>query len=213
MLSKGQLTNSQLRTALEAQRETGGPIGQRLEALGFASERQVTAALGMQWACPVLFPAASAGTDCEGIIPSRLLFHFQMVPVHFAAASNLLYIAFTQGIDYTVLHALGQILRYRTEACLIPRSTMQLALERFTERRRTDEILFEGWRDSSEMGRITCGYVLKLGIQEVRTVICGEYIWARLLSPEGVTNLLFRRPVAPPERQTSAATSFYQPTG
>ena len=195
MLSKGQLTNGQLRTALEAQRAQGGQIGQRLQALGFVSERQVTAALGMQWACPVLYPVAATGSDCQGMIPSRLLSHFQMVPVHFAASSETLYIAFCDGIDYTALHALQQMLRYRTEACLIPCSTMRLALEQFTDRRRSHDLLFEGWRDSTEMGRITGGFVLKHGVQEVRTVVCGEYIWARLHSPQAIINLLFRRPL------------------
>jgi len=55
LLSRQQLTPEQLRAALAAQRAAGrGRIGEWLQALGFASEQQVTAALARQWSCPVL---------------------------------------------------------------------------------------------------------------------------------------------------------------
>ncbi|HME36541.1 MAG TPA: hypothetical protein VKF84_14995 [Candidatus Sulfotelmatobacter sp.] len=55
LLSRQQLTAAQLRAALAAQRTAGrGRIGEWLQALGFASEEQVTAALARQWSCPVL---------------------------------------------------------------------------------------------------------------------------------------------------------------
>ena len=55
LLSRQQLTADQLRAALSAQRTAGrGRIGEWLQALGFASEQQVTNALARQWSCPVL---------------------------------------------------------------------------------------------------------------------------------------------------------------
>ncbi len=213
MLSKGQLTNGQLRTALDLQREQGGRIGQKLQRLGFVTEQQVTAALASQWACPVLSPVATTGSDCERKLPSRLLLRFQMLPVHFAPTTRILHVAFSEGVEYTVLHGIERMLDCRTEVCLVAQSTMDLAMERFSHQHRTNDMLFEGWRDSDEMGRITSGFVLKLGIQQLRTVTCADYIWARLEGASEITNLLFRRPLQSDQIPAYVASPVCQQTG
>jgi hypothetical protein len=196
LLARGQVSNHQLRVALEAQRSGGrGLIGHWLQELGFATEPQVTAALGLQWACPVLPAFAALDSRCTGMLPFRLLEKFRMLPVQFVASSSTLYIAFSQGVDYAALYAIEQMLGCRTEACLIGHSTMDQVLERIGHERRPGEMLFEGWRDVAEMARITCSYALKLGAQEVRDAACGEYVWVRLESAQSLTDLLFRRPV------------------
>jgi hypothetical protein len=193
LLSRGQLSNAQLRSALQAQRESGrGRIGQWLERMGFATEQQVTAAMGLQWACPVLPASAVASADFAATLPVRLLENFRMLPVHFSR-ERVLYLAFSEGVDYTALYAIEQALQCRTEACLIGSTTMDAALSRLVEHRRTGDYLFEDWLSDAEMTRITGGYVIKLGAREVRIVACGEYIWARLEPESGPTNLLFRR--------------------
>jgi hypothetical protein len=213
MLSKGQLTNGQLRTGLDMQREHGGRIGQTLQRMGFVTEQQVTAALASQWACPVLSPVATTGSNCERKVPSRLLLRFQMLPVHFAPATRILHVAFSEGVEYTVLHGIERMLDCRTAVCLVAQSTMDLAMERFSHQHRSNDLLFEGWRDSDEMGRITCGFVLKLGIQQLRTVTCADYIWARLEGRSEITNLLFRRPMQLDRMSPYIPSSVCQGTG
>lgn len=195
MLSRGQLTNPQLRSALEAQRTSGrGQIGYWLEELGFATEPQVTAALGLQWACPVLPSFAASDSRCAAMLPFRLLEKFRMLPVQFAASTRDLYLAFSQGVDYVALYAIERILDCRTEACLLSQSTMDRVLERIGHERHPSEMLFESSRDAAEMARITCGYVLKLSAREVRIAVCGAYVWVGLESGQGHTHLLFLRP-------------------
>ena len=194
LLSRGQLSNAQLRSALQAQRESGrGRIGQWLEKLGFATEQQVTAAMGMQWACPVL-PASAVGSaaDFAATLPIGLLESFRMLPVHFSR-ERVLYLAFSEGVDYTALYAIEQALQCRTEACLIGTTTMDAALARLAQHRREADYRFGDWLSDAEMARITCGCVIKFGAREVRIVACGEYVWARLETESGPTNLLFRR--------------------
>jgi hypothetical protein len=198
MLSRGQVTNRQLRSALETQRIKGdGRIGHWLEELGFATEHQVTAALGLQWACPVLPALRAQDTDCSQMLPFRLLERFRMLPVRFVAQTNLLFMAFCEGVDYTALYAIEQIMGCRTEPCLISPSLMDLALEQLAHAPRSRDLLFESSREAAEMARIACGYALKLGADDVRIAGCGVYIWARLQrnDKEEVTNLLFQRPV------------------
>ena len=189
MLSRGHLTNPQLRLALEAQNTEGrGRIGGWLETMGFATEAQVTAALGMQWGCPVLPLFADGDSRCRGMLPFRFL------PVQYVATTQMLYIAFSEGVDYTALYAIEQMLDCRTEACLIRKSAMDTVFERIGHERRAGELLFEGGRDPEEMARITCSYVLKLGAGHTRMVACGKYVWVRLQGANELTNLLFLRP-------------------
>jgi hypothetical protein len=192
MLSRGQLTNPQLRAALDAQREEGGRIGEWLETLGFASEQQVTGALAQQWACPVLPRWASGDVSCGKLIPFRLLQRLRMLPVQFIQSTGVFYIAFSEGIDHRVLHAIERMLECRTEACLVGHKVMDEALEQLAHQRRSGELLFESWREVNEMARVVCGYVQKLGAESVRIVGCGEFIWVRLEAGADLSHLLFR---------------------
>jgi hypothetical protein len=192
MISRGQLTNQQLRSALTLQREKGyRRLGEWLENLGFATEQQVTAALAQQWACPVLTPKASCDSTCSRLLPYHLLVTSRILPVQFVASTRTFHLAFGDGIDYCALYAIEQMLDCRTQACLATRSAVGRALQLIEHERRPGELLFEGWRDASEMARITCGYVLKLGAKAVRLVACGGLIWARLSTGPDVANLLF----------------------
>jgi hypothetical protein len=193
MLSRGQLTHGQLRTALEARRATGHRrIGEWLEELGFATETQVTAALGVQWACPVLAWRAPRDFACGRMLPYRLLERFRMLPIQFVAATRTFYVAFCDGIDYSALYAIEQMLDCRTEACLISSRSMDRELERMGHEARAGDLLFESWRDPAAMAHITCDYALKLGAEEVRIVGCSEYVWVRLEAGREVSTLLFR---------------------
>jgi hypothetical protein len=195
MLSRGELDNRQLRSALEAQRSDGrGRIGQWLEKLGFVTEQQITTALGLQWACPVVPPPLSVdGMDCTGLLPYRLMQQFRMLPIYFSRASEVMYVAFSEGVDYTALYAIEQMLQCRTEACVAGSSAMSQALETIGRARRSGELLFEGWRTVEEMARTTCGCMLKMGARTIRTVACGTYVWVRLKSDDEQVDLLFRR--------------------
>jgi hypothetical protein len=202
LLSRGLLTNWQLRAALEAQRARGqGRIGEWLQELGFATEQQVTTALGLQWACPVLTGKVPRDSACAGMLPHRLLEHFRMLPIQFVVSTRIFCVAFCDGIDYTALYAIEQVLDCRTEACLISRSSMDQELERMGHQARAGDRLFESWRDPAAMASITCTYALKLGAQQVRIVGCGEYIWVRLEAGGEVSTLLFRHPLATPRQE------------
>jgi hypothetical protein len=200
MISRGQLTNPQLRSALEAQRGNGRQrLGEWLQQLGFATEQQITAALAQQWACPVLTAKASCDPACLRLLPYYLLETSRILPVQFVPSTRIFHLAFCDGIDYSTLYAIEQMLDCRTQVCLATRSTVGQALQLIGHERRPGELLFEGWRDASEMARITCGYVLKLGAEKVQLVRCSGFIWARLSTGSDVANLLFHRPAEAPQ--------------
>jgi hypothetical protein len=197
LLSRQQLTAEQLRTGLEAQRTAGrGKIGDWLQQLGFVTEPQVTAALARQWSCPVL----RTGPDELGAIralpiPALLLESFQMIPVELVEATGNLLMAFSQGIDYTVLYAVEQMLGYHTEVCLVCPSTLQRGLQALAQRRATGDVVFDRMEDAGECAHIIGNYSARIGAEEIRLARCGEHIWVRLQGLRGETvNLVVRAP-------------------
>ena len=203
LLSRQQLTVTQLRTALQAQ-STGGQgqgrtqkkIGAWLQELGFATEEQVTAALARQWSCPVLRTGALAiGRSRLPAIPGLLLQALQMMPVELVEATQTLLIAFSERIDHTALYAIERMLGFRTEACLISPSTMHKSLRALAQQRGSTDVVFEHVEDLSECVHIIGNYSAKVDAREIRFAQCGEHLWLRL---EGVrkepVNLVLRVP-------------------
>jgi hypothetical protein len=213
LLSRQQLSAAQLRSALEAQRAAGSEgkskrkIGAWLQELGFSTEQQVTAALACQWCCPVLRTAPGAmGASRFPPIPLLLLESFQMMPVELVEATGTLLVAFSEGLNYTVLYAIEQMLGYRTEACLVCPSILQKSLQAQARRGVSRDVVFDRVEDVGECVRIIGNYSAKVRAEEVRFARFGEHLWIRLerLHHEAV-NLLLRVPV--PRSQFSVLSS------
>jgi hypothetical protein len=187
LLSRGQLTAKQLRAALAAQRAAGqGKIGAWLQMLGFTSEREVTAALARQWSCPVLrsrLGEREIATSHFPSIPALLLESFQMIPVDLVEATGALLIAFSEGIDYTALYAIEQMLGYHTEPCLVSPSILQNSLQALARRRVSKDVILDHVEDGAECARIIGSYAAKVHAEEIRMARCGKHLWVRLERP------------------------------
>ena len=110
MVARGKLSHLEVRAALEAQRRAQyGSIGDWIEKLGFASERDITAALALQWGCPVASSFDHSIVDSPGNIPLRILEAFQMVPFNYTASTNTLYLAFGARVDHAAVYAIERI--------------------------------------------------------------------------------------------------------
>ena len=195
LLSRQQLTAVQLKTALAVQRADGqGKIGEWLQELGFATEQQVTAALARQWSCPVLRISAEAlGAGRFPTIPLLLLQSFQMIPVEFVEATATLLVAFSDGIDYTVLYAIEQMLGCHTEPCLVCPGALRMGLQLLAQRCRACDVVFDRLEDSRECARIISNYTAKVRAQQVRLARCGDYLWIRLeRRRQDAVNLMLR---------------------
>jgi hypothetical protein len=240
LLSRQQLTAEQLRAALTAQRIAGrGRIGEWLQALGFASEQQVTAALARQWSCPVLRSSSlqagvslpeisqfgfltsgfltsgfsksefskpgfsksgflTSGTGRAPQIPLTLLQSLVMIPVDYVTATATLHLAFGEGIDYSVLYAIEQMLGCHTEFCLAVPSLVRQRLEALAGPRAQREVVFDRVADETEFCRIIRSYCVRLSATEIRLAVCGPHLWVRLLRPSyPPMDLLLRPPSIP----------------
>ena len=192
MLSRGLISESQLKLALAAQQASGrGKFGSWLLQLGFSTEPQVMAALGRQWSCPVVSDSISLQCACLALLPLPLEESFGMVPLHYIESTGLLHIAFAEEIDYTILFAIQQSLGYRTVPCLGTSSLIREALEKARSVPRPSELVFETCKDKSEISRITANYVSRSRATHVRVVHCAGYLWVHLECRTMPINLLF----------------------
>jgi Type II secretion system (T2SS), protein E, N-terminal domain len=197
MVARGRLTHEQVVAALAAQESAGsGKIGDWFEKLGFATEAEVTSALGLQWGCPVAASFDPGSVPPIGRIPLAILEAFQMLPLRHAPSTNTLYLVFGERVDHAALYAIEKILDCQTQPCVAERKTVAGELERRRQQSRPDEVEFGPMRDIAEMTRIGASYMARLGADDARVGRVGPFIWLRLSARTSHTNLTFRVRVA-----------------
>jgi hypothetical protein len=193
MVARGWLTHEQVVTALAAQQSANsGKIGDWFEKLGFATEQQVTSALGLQWGCPVASSLDSVANAPFGRIPFGILEAFQMFPLHFVPATNTLCIAFGERVDHAALYTIEKVLGCRTQPCVGVRKSVAAELGQMRQQPRPHEVEFGPMHDCTEIGRVSASYMLRLGADEARLGRVGQFIWLRLSVQASHTDLLFR---------------------
>ena len=190
MLSRGALTNDQLWRALNEQKQAGrGRVGEWMTSLGFAQQADITAALAMQWSCPLLRKLPLVTDTCG--IPWHLLQSLRMLPIHYSRAASTVHIAFADEIAYPALISVEQMLNVKTEACLTTQRELNCALDALKENREQKEKVFENLRATSEIVAIVSSYAGKLHASEVRLVVCGRHYWARIFCDVQPFDLIF----------------------
>ena len=193
MVARGKLTYNEVLAALEAQRRARyGKIGEWFEKLGFATEQEVTAALALQWGCPVASVLKDDASEPSHRVPLLILEAFHMWPLHHVPATNTLYLAFGERVDHGALYAIEQMLDCRTQPCVAGRKAIAFLLERLGQQPRPSEVQFAPLRDPAEMARIASSYIVRMGAEEIRVRRLGSLIWLRLKARSAGVNILFR---------------------
>jgi CheY-like chemotaxis protein len=168
--------------AVEAMRNGAcdyGKIGEWIEKLGFASEREVTKALALQWGCPVALSFDPATSHFPSEIPLPILETFQMIPLNYAASTKTLYIAFGERVDHSALCAIEKILDCRTLPCVAGRESVARQIDAMRQLSRPSDVEFGPISDLSEMARIVSSYTARLSPRQVRLSRVGRFIWLR----------------------------------
>ncbi|TAN22404.1 MAG: hypothetical protein EPN33_08055 [Acidobacteria bacterium] len=184
LLSHGQITQPQLRAALDAQNLHGGRVGEWLVRQGAASEAAITAAVGLQWARPT-FPLTEtqAWRQYRGWVPQALLESLGMLPLYFAPASRRLHVGFTQIVDATALAALQTMLECKPLACIVADSAWNAAMEEsrgIPLKAGIENVALTDVEGPEEVAAITRQYARVAGAREIRLAAAGGYLWLRL---------------------------------
>jgi hypothetical protein len=181
MLEQGWITASQLRGALDLQRQSGaGRLGHWLVAREGVSEQLVTRALGLQWSCPVL-PLESH--DPEGlapILPRFFVDAFGSLPLR-VAAGKLIYLGFEDRLDPVLALALERISGLRVECGLVQGSLFQPAHTRMLQAAFPHVELLEAASEPA-LVRTLARRVEQVRPTESRLVRVHDCLWLRMWS-------------------------------
>ncbi len=198
MLSRGMISDVQLKQALSLQREKGNArIGKFLQEIGAATEKDIAVGLAAQWGCPV-YPLDESPDSLRfaSLLPMGLLEAGRMLPVHLLRVPQTLYLAFVEGIDRNALYAVEQMLGLRTIPCIVSESAYVAAIEELNNIGDMRTTVFESRFEPREMARTTRSYAMRVGATEVWMVRSGRFVWVRLETLEGPKDILFRASVA-----------------
>jgi Type II secretion system (T2SS), protein E, N-terminal domain len=197
LISHGLVTIEQLKKATDAQKETGGEIGELLVRQGAVSEKQVTAIRAAEWGCPVFTIPKHA--PWIGIsIPSTLIRLHSMIPVHYVVRTNQLLVGFVHAVEYELLYAIEKMTGCETKPCFITPTEFRIRMQQLEEPREqaTDnpltEIKFENPQTPEEIARILCVSGVEIEAEEALIARCREYLWGRLRSSAKAVDLLFK---------------------
>ena len=199
LVSRGLITSAQLQEALLLQQERpGARLGNLLLERAALNETALTAALGVQWGCPV-FPleASPAYLDCARLVPLALLRPAGVLPAHYSSATRVLHLAFTQRVDHTLLYAVEQMCAVRAVPCVAADRAVSEALRRL-QALPAEESVFDSVRGAHEMARMAAGYAARLRAARVQASGAADQVWFRFENPRGAHDLLFHAPSPSP---------------
>lgn len=194
LVSRGVITSGQLQEALRLQGERRtGRLGQWLQELGAIKESEVATALGVQWGCPV-FPLEQHHSymHCASLLPLWLLQAARVLPVYYSPESRILYLAFTDRIDHTLLYAIEQMLGCRAAPCVAGDTAVAEALEQIRRSSQHRESVFDSVRQPREMASVVGHYAVKLQAAQIQATYAADHVWFRFQNPQRTHDLLFQ---------------------
>jgi hypothetical protein len=184
MLEQGWITQTQLRSALAAQRAAGaGRLGHWLVRQQSASEDQVTRAVGLQWSCPVLGLEPHNPEGLAALVPRLFVDAFGALPLR-VAAGRILYLGFEDRPDPALALAVERMTRLHVESGIVEESVFRPAQVRILEAKFPSVELIEAATESALAATFTRA-LERASPVESRLVRVHDCLWLRLwLAPQ-----------------------------
>lgn len=190
LLSRGYVTEDQLRFAAESSSLSGDDLETTLLRLGIAGEKQLAGARAAQWGYPVLaheFPNQTLTTD----FPRVLMREFVAVPLYYSTAARKLFLGFVHRVDHRLLQAVEQITGCRPEPCFLTPSEFDEQMRNIDLPPGYEEAVVEESRSPERMARMLGGYASETAAREIAFVRCKSHLWARLKGKSRIVDVLF----------------------
>jgi len=191
LLSRGYLTDDQLRYARAQSQLCGEELETVLLRLGLATERQLAAARAAQWGYPVL-GQDRLGQPVEADIPPALLHACSSVPLHCSITAKRFLMGFVYRVEHGLLNSLEQVTGFRAEPCFITPSEFREQMGRLTTVPGCEEVVFEDPDTPAQMAKMVAGFAVEISASEARFAQCREYAWTRLSGKKRKIDVLFR---------------------
>ncbi len=179
MLEQGWISATQLRRAVEAQRQArGGRLGVWLVRREGVREELVTRALGLQWSCPVLGIDQHDPEAMTGFLPRLFVDAFGALPLRMAAG-RLLYLGFEERLDPALALAVERMTGMQVECGLVQGSLFRAAHTRILAARFPPVQLIEAASEPAAAQAIARA-VEKVRPLDARLVRAHECLWLRM---------------------------------
>lgn len=212
LLSKGYLTEDQLRMAVARSQFPHSSLESVLIELGIVSERQLAAARAAQWGYPVL-GQDPIGQAIESDLPPALLREYSAVPIHFSPRAKRLVLGFVHRVEHGLLQAIEQITGFRAEPCFITPTEFNEQTSRLKLAPAYEEIVDDDPGNVAQMARTLGGLAVEFGGSEVSFTRCKSWIWARMLGKKGTIDAVFSLKALPSARPVEFSTTIPELTG
>ena len=186
MLSLGEITAEQLRQALSLQRRShSGRIGEWLVGMGAVNEHQVTAALAAQQGCPVFLGREPQLLPPRLQWPELLARRYRALPVFYNPAQSRLFVGFLEQVDRSFLLSVEQVLRCRTQPCMVSRETYETQLDLGARDATAHAVEIHERQSCIEMMRMIGNYAEQIHAERCSIVRCEDRLWTRLEAAPG----------------------------
>ncbi len=190
LVSKGLLTEEQLRAANEKQKTEGQEFSDVLLSLKYIDEKKLTALRAAQWGCAV-FEVPEHFEAPVISLPPELMKRYFMVPLHYSENARKLSIGFANKIEYGALYAIEQLTGCKATPFLITAHHFERCLSVVTANRSKEQFP-NTHRTPADIRHAICSAGAETDAEEITMVRCGDYLWARLLREKQRTDLLFQ---------------------
>ena len=191
MLSKGYVTDVQLRMAAAYSELHGNDLEFALIRLGLANEWQLTAARAAQWGYPVL-AADRQGQSIKADIPLTLLRACSAAPLHYSIPAKRLVLGFVNRVENRLMDALEQMTGCRADPCFITPSGFEQQMGRVSAAPDYEEEVVKDSLNAAQMAKTVGRFAVEVSAVEARFAQFRDCTWTRLTGKRRKVDLLFQ---------------------
>ena len=185
LIEQGAITEPQLEQALASQRSTGaGKLGSWLKQQVELPEADFTAALSIQWRCPVFRLGNFAPARMASFLPRPLMEKLDAVPLRLSGSPQRLSLCFEDHVNYELLSAAERMHGVATDAGLLTATEFWQATRELLGVRFPRAVCVEASSPDcmvESMSRL----LVKANAEDARMVAVGDCYWLRLWPAAG----------------------------
>lgn len=189
LLSRGYVTEDQLRFATDTSRSCGEDIETTLLRLGMAGEKELAGARAAQWGYPAFVQELPQVQALE--FPRMLMRDFTAVPLHFSVEPRKLLLGFVQFVDHRLLQAVERVTGCRPEPCFMTPAEFEVQMHRIPAPDGYQETIVEEICTPGQMAKTLARFAIETGARQVSVARCKSWLWARLCGKRSIMDVLF----------------------
>jgi hypothetical protein len=190
LLSRGYVSEDQLRSATLLARNSGMLLESILLEREWVNEKQLAVARSVQWGHPAL------GIDpfdkvVEVNLPTFLLRAHSAAPIHFSAEGNRLVLGFVHRVEHTLLQSIEQITGCRPEPCFITPTEFNQQIRGFRSFPGYEEVVSDHPADATQIAASLADFALQIPGSEARIARCKSWVWVRIAGSRDTVDAIF----------------------